>query len=351
MKKFNHWTLAACCLLAFLCGKLCEHIIDIIGWDYINHLTDWVYVVLFVIFTAVYIVYHFWFGKKAEENNSDKVEQAYRFPVGMTVASVSIAAILILSGIIAPLMKGEPGQVDNETITSFYTAFIALCTTFVVGFQIYNSIDLHKKMEKLDAAKLEMEKQLADLRSKLMELDSDKEEFEKEINATQAINKKCEYFNAYSIGTIRYNEAEMNKKEDPKANKRYCWNATRAYFNALRFASEGGQDYREAWESFGNKIWKCIDVLYEVHVTNKHGKNDGDKASVMPSYEDRMRYIEDINKAIEGINEVIENSTYKSMSQNLVRECYSLEDGWNEFLTKFYPNVKQVVRQQTNTHI
>ena len=337
MKKFNPWTLAVCWLLAFLVGKLSEHIINIIGYDYKKccfHLIDWVYVILFVTFTAIYIVYYFGFGKKAESDNSDKVEQSYRLPFALTIASVSLAIILMISGIIAPIMWGKADQVNTEIITNFYTAFIALCTTFVVGFQIYNSIDLNKKMEKLDAAKQEAEKQLDYLNAKLLELDSDKKDLADQIKRTSDINKKCEYFNAYSIGTIRYNEAEMNKKDVPEANKRYCWNAIRAYFNALKFASEGGQNYKEAWESFGkNKIRKCIDLLIEVHNKTDHGKNDGDNTSVMPSYNDRKRYIEDTNTAIKNIK-------FSDLDETLKNEYWDLVVKWNNFLQKFYSDLK-----------
>lgn len=335
MKKINLRTLAACLLIAIFVGVFFEKVLGIMGCEpKCPAQIDWMYVILIILTIVAYFVCAFRFGKKDEEACSDKIDKTYQVPVFLIIASVAIAVIFMISGIIAPVMRGDESQVDSETITNFYTAFIALCTTFVVGFQIYNSLELNKKMEKLDVAKQETEKQLADLKKKLIELDADKLDLEKQVNDAKAINKRCEYFNAYTIGTIRYNEAEMNKKPNPEASKRYCWNAIRAYFNALKFASEGGQDYKEAWESFGqNKISNCIDILIQMHKDYPHGENDGDRDSVMPSYEDRMRYINDTKKAIKGIKT-------SDLDDNLSSELDNLKAKWNTFLKEYYPNLK-----------
>ena len=335
MKKINLRSLAACLLIAIFVGVFFEKVLGIMGCEpKCPAQIDWMYVILIILTIVAYFVCAFRFGKKDEEPCSDKIDKTYQVPVFLIIASVAIAVIFMISGIIAPVMRGDASQVDSETITNFYTAFIALCTTFVVGFQIYNSLELNKKMEKLDVAKQETEKQLADLKKKLMELDADKLDLEKQVNEAKAINKRCEYFNAYTIGTIRYNEAEMNKKPNPEASKRYCWNAIRAYFNALKFASEGGQDYKEAWESFGqNKISNCIDILIQMHKDYPHGENDGDRDSVMPSYEDRMRYINDTKKAIKGIKT-------SDLDDNLSSELDNLKAKWNTFLKEYYPNLK-----------
>lgn len=332
MKKINLRTLAACLLIAIFVGVFFEKVLGIMGCEpKCPAQIDWMYVILIILTIVAYFVCAFRFGKKDEEPCSDKVDKTYQVPVFLIIASVAIAVIFMISGIIAPVMRGDASMVDSETITNFYTAFIALCTTFVVGFQIYNSLELNKKMEKLDVAKQETEKQLADLKKKLIELDADKQDLEKQVSDAKAINKRCEYFNAYTIGIIRYNEAEMNKKPNPEASKRYCWNAIRAYFNALKFASEGGQDYTEAWNSFGcNKIRKCIEVLVEIHENKKHGINDGGNDSVMPSYEDRMRYIEDTNKAID-------NMDFSKLTPEQTSGYWELKGQWENFVDAYYP--------------
>lgn len=303
-----------CCLLEFVCYFL----------------------ILISSGAVIYIIYSLFKDYMAENNNPSEVDKAYRCPLFITIVSTSLVVLAILAGIAAGLTRWNPNSVNEEAITNFYTAFIALCTTFVVGFQIYNSIDLNKKMDKLDVAKRDAEKQLENLKTKLEELDSEKNALQNQIEKMVQLNKKCEYFNAYSIGTIRYNEAEMNEKDDPEATKRYCWNAIRAYFNALKLAASGGQNYEEAWNSFGkNKIVKCLDKLIEIHNRHDYCMDAGDSTSIMPIYKHRVKFIKDTTSYAKDARELIVNS--RIIADFLKDEYCDLASKWNTFIKSYYP--------------
>lgn len=226
---------------------------------------------IFLVFVSVLVIILLVYRAIKPSNNDSVIERQYRFRFGLNVFSMSLSIILIISALIGSTVKLELGKVGSA---DFYTAFIALCTTFVLGFQIYSSIDLNKKIEKLDKEKKRINNQIKELKE---------------------LNKTCEYFNAYSIGTIRYNEAEMNVKDNPEASKRYCWNAFRAYANALKLAAEGGHDFHEAWDSFGaTKMYACLAELNRIHQCNNSGDNDGGPGQIMPCYLDRKRYVKDM---------------------------------------------------------
>lgn len=322
-------------LIAVLLGLSIYGFIELKDYDGISRFPLFTCIQLFLVAICAigYLVYNICQAKNDQENLCI-IERKYTFPIVMTIASLSISVIVILSLLVSSYIKIDPNNVSQEAITNFYTAFIALCTTFVVGFQIYNSIDLNKKMEKLDNAKREVEKQLESLSAKMEELDSDKKGLQDQVHNMTELNKRCEYFNAYSIGTIRYNEAKLNEKLDPEAPKRYCWNAMRAYFNALKLAAEGGQDFEEAWRSFGEtKIRKCLRILEDVHSQYDYGDGTGDDISVMPLYSTRV-------KIIRQINSYIDVTRQQPISSSLMNEYWELVVNWNKFLKSYYPDVK-----------
>ena len=207
------------------------------------------FLVLAAIFLLIYAIFSFYNKHK----NGSVIERTYKLRVFLNIASLSIVVIFILSYLASAFVSLIAGNAPNAT--DFYTAFIALCTTFVVGFQIYNSIDLNKKIEKLDADKKELEEQL------------------KNINR---ITKRCEYFNAYTVGAIRYNDSGAKALSDEGDPKKYCWNAMKAYFNALRLAAEGGQDFRRALDALDGKIRNCIEMLRN-HAANESVGTDENK--------------------------------------------------------------------------
>lgn len=183
--------------------------------------------------------------KSKSELDHASIESKYRFGHFIIVISVSLVVIYILSHIVATIVDFDA---SDEDVANFYTAFIALCTTFVVGFQIYNSLDLNKKIDKLNAEKKSLEEEL------------------KKLNE---VTKQSEYYNAYTIGTIRYGDSGVRSQSSDDRRK-YCWNALRAYFNALRLAAEGGHDFNETFNALAGKIRECINAL-DVSTPNPYG--------------------------------------------------------------------------------
>lgn len=340
--KFNLPHFAMIGLYILLLGILGATVLTQIKhyWDTWYSKMTTIVLILTAVYVIVYLLYNLYSrSKTVVTRNNTTIDGSYRCGVFLNVFSLSISVLLIFAFLTASLIKWDPNTVSSETITNFYTAFIALCTTFVVGFQIYNSVDLNKKMDKLDLAKRELEKELEDLNMKMADMDSAKKHLEKQIETLTDINKTCEYFNAYTVGTIRYNEAEMNEKAEPEASKRYCWNAMRAYFNALRLAAIGGQDFEEAWRSFGrNKIYKCLNQLEIIHTNRDYGVEAGDADSVMPTYVDREKFIKQI------IGYTIETRTLLVNSDKipypLINEYCDLVGKWNRFVKSYYPDIE-----------
>lgn len=271
--------------------------------------------ILTSVFAIVYFIYTRLRGKGNEVKHEDSIiERTYRLRLLLNVASLAVVIIFILSYIVVSLLECE--KMKPEEVTNFYTAFIALCTTFVVGFQIYNSIEMNKKFDEIDAEKRSMQEQIKDLKK---------------------LNQECRYFNAYSIGTIRYNEASMNDKplED---RKRYCWNALRAYFNALSIAAEDGVKFNEAMVSFGKtKMARCIEELDRIHKEYPYSKADGTADSVMPEFDDRIMFIRQIGKYIARTMKLLEASD--KVNEPIKARYESLASAWLSFVDRYYKDL------------
>lgn len=228
-KDLNGIKLIAVVLLAVMT------VAAIVGIIYYDQMSMWpmfasAFFLLVSILTIICLVYMA--CKPGKEDSA--FERQYRFRFGLNVFSLSLCILVLIAVLLSSTVKLHFGEVNA---TDFYTAFIALCTTFVVGFQIYNSIDLNKKIEKLDKEKNLLKKQLKGLNK---------------------ISKECEYYNAYTIGMIHFKEV----KASVEANSKYNWNALRAYFNALRLAAEGGHDFEETFDAIVNsKIVVCMDTI------------------------------------------------------------------------------------------
>ena len=118
---------------------------------------------IFLVFVSVLVIILLVYRAIKPSKNDSVIERQYRFRFGLNVFSMSLCIILLISVLVSSTVKLNSGNVDA---TDFYTAFIALCTTFVVGFQIYSSIDLNKKIEKLDKEKKRINNQIKELKEK-----------------------------------------------------------------------------------------------------------------------------------------------------------------------------------------
>lgn len=275
---------------------------------------------LFAMVVSSYVVIYFIFTMLTQEKISkcSETEKVYHLHSFLNITSLGTVIIAILACITAVLIipyKAE-GTADVQTITNFYTAFIALCTTFVVGFQIYNSIDLNKRINRVEDERMVLEKRIEELKKTTL---------------------KSNYFNAYTIGTIRYNETQLNKK-DEKTQKRYCWNAIRTYFNALKYAARGGHDFGDAMLSFGYKIENCISELNSIHEENnkEHIEPErDDKESIMPSISDRHNYIYETCGYITATRKIIES--VDTIDFGYCGEYMRIVNLWMTFIERYYP--------------
>lgn len=300
-KDLNGIKLIAVVLLAVMT------VAAIVGIIYYDQMSMWpmfasAFFVLVSILTIICLVY---MACKPGKDDS-AFERQYRFRFGLNVFSLSLCILVLIAVLLSSTVKLHFGEVNA---TDFYTAFIALCTTFVVGFQIYNSIDLNKKIDKLDADKKELEEQL------------------KNINK---ITKRCEYFNAYTVGAIRYNDSGA---KDPKTEgnpKKYCWNAMKAYFNALRLAAEGGQDFRRAFEALNGKIQRCIKVLND----NANAESVDPKKKYIYENTEVSTFIATISDYIEKTITAFGNAEH--IDEQTKNEYRNLVKVWNGFKSEIF---------------
>lgn len=272
---------------------------------------------IFAIVVSVYTVGYFIFTLfPAGSKKGLEADRVFRFQSFLNIASLGTVIIAILACVTAVLIipYESDGIADIQTITNFYTAFIALCTTFVVGFQIYNAIDFNKRINRIT---------------------EEREVLEKRIEELNKATITSSYFNAYTVGTIRYNEAQLNAK-DSDITKRYCWNAIRAYFNALRYAAQGGHDFNDAMQSFGvKKIGKCISELISIH--EEYPKTlieKGNDDSIMPSLSDRQIYIYDTYGYITSTLKIME--TDDAIGIAFRGQYIQIVEKWMSFIEKYY---------------
>lgn len=280
-------------------------------------------------------------SKKIYSRRKEKKSPFYYFKVGSNLVSAALSVIIIISVIIAYYdipqetcsLFFKPNNID---VTDFYTSFIALCTTFVVGFQIYNSIIVGNKIEQLD------------------------KEFKTQKEITKQMtyeNLVCKYFNAYTIGMTRYNEIGFDSKQQ---KLRYCWNSIRAYMNALNISAQGGHDFHESISSFGQKkIVKCIDELIEYHklFKDKGYMNKDIDNNFLPSLDDRRKYISDINNYIDEATEYLEECrkcyfkihraivqydtvcNYQYISKEDLDKFNGIAKMWSDFVKEYYADI------------
>lgn len=228
-----------------------------------------------------------------------------------------LVVITILSVMAVPVLDVK---MDGDDVTNFYTAFIALCTTFVVGFQIYNSIELNKKIEDLNARNSELEKKWLERQHALEEESrTQREEFLEEIKTTKRLISKSNYYNAYNLATVRYTLAFADKY---MGDKRLCWNSLRSYFYALRYAAEGGHDFEESLETIGNKIKKCISAL----------SNSDAPVSFRRINLSRSQFIREINATADDTLDILVRENRNSKEVAGYKE---LMNDWHKFLRIF----------------
>lgn len=215
--------------------------------------------------------------------------------------------------IVAAIIAAKVGCIfsnDNVDVTDFYSSFIALCTTFIVGFQIYSSMELNNKIKELDEKNTALE-----LKAKQLE------EMSENLDKKALQNK---YFNAYTIGLTHFNSASSKPK--------YYWNSMRAYCNALRYATEGGHPIQEAFDALCKKMICCLDNIKKNH---ENINNIVEETDNQPAYDVRLIIINEVSSAINAIDINIKDvKNIHSMSYNyqkFSREFFAFINDYNEY--------------------
>lgn len=146
------------------------------------------------------------------------------------IIEVSLVVLLFVSGRIV-----WPNTVD---INAFLGTFVSICTTFIVGFQIWNYIYASDKLKEFEEKKNILTQEIQELKEAKFE---------------------CLYFNAYTIGRMRYQMAKGYHNEEK--DKRNYWNALRAFTNALLYAKAGGHDFEDTYDAISEMVFAAIDSI------------------------------------------------------------------------------------------
>lgn len=229
-----------------------------------------------------------------------------------------LAIVTVVSLALTPFLSIR--EFDSVDITNFYTAFIALCTTFVVGFQIYNSIELNKRIEDLNGKQKQLEEKWLKFNQLEEEEKHRREELMQELNSFRVTALENAYNNAYNNATTRYILAFSDKYMN---DIRLCWNAIRSYFMALKYAAQGRPDFCKTIDVVGPKIIKCINEL---------------KKCKSMDYEQKRRIYAYGADYIDVINEVIFETKVKleeigkSKTVDSAKEYGRLVQRWNIFI-------------------
>lgn len=143
-------------------------------------------------------------------------------------------------------------------------AFIALCATFIVGFQIFQAIEVNRRVAECEAMTLTLKETAEHFKHELTRLKN-------EVETTEVEGK---YFNAYTISLTR----AMQKSDfDVAEDIYYGWNALRAFNNALRYAALGGHSFAHSYNSFGRTIIPhCIKSIKNGYSTDNNWQQIAD---------------------------------------------------------------------------
>lgn len=152
---------------------------------------------------------------------------------------LSVIVLIIEVSLVVYLFVSDrivwPKQVD---INAFLGTFVSICTTFIVGFQIWNYIYASDKLKEFEEKKNILTQEIQELKEAKFE---------------------CLYFNAYTIGRMRYQMAKGYHNEEK--DKRNYWNALRAFTNALLYAKAGGHDFEDTYDAISEMVFAAIDSI------------------------------------------------------------------------------------------
>jgi hypothetical protein len=206
---------------------------------------------------------------------------------------LSPSLIVILAVVIVIVIKAD-GQMDRGDLSDFYSSFIALCTTFIVGFQIYSTMELNERIRDLDNKNQILEKKTRDV----------------DVMSNNLL--ECKYYNAYTIGLTHFYNADTKPK--------YYWNSLRAFCNALKYASKGGHNIEESIDALSKKMQICLDKIKEAH---KNIDNILVCNNDLPEYAKRLNMLTEIEETLNIVNSSLKNRGLASfeMVEKFKKDC------------------------------
>jgi hypothetical protein len=206
---------------------------------------------------------------------------------------LSPTLLVVLAIAIAIIIKADDGM-DSGDLTGFYSSFIALCTTFIVGFQIYSTMELNERIRDLDNKNQILEKKTRDV----------------DVMSNNLL--ECKYYNAYTIGLTHFYNADTKPK--------YYWNSLRAFCNALKYASKGGHNIEESIDALSKKMQICLDKIKEAH---KNIDNILVCNNDLPEYAKRLNMLTEIEETLNIVNSSLKNRGLASfeMVEKFKKDC------------------------------
>ena len=170
-------------------------------------------------------------------NQNEMIMYASKWNKLMIFLSV-IALIIEVSLVVLLFVSGRIVWPNTVDINAFLGTFVSICTTFIVGFQIWNYIYASDKLKEFEEKKNILTQEIQELKEAKFE---------------------CLYFNAYTIGRMRYQMAKGYHNEEK--DKRNYWNALRAFTNALLYAKAGGHDFEDTYDAISEMVFAAIDSI------------------------------------------------------------------------------------------
>ena len=203
-------------------------------------------------------------------NQNEKIMYASKWNKWMIIRS-GIFLIIEVSLVVYLLVSVKIKWPDEVDINAYLGTFVSICTTFIVGFQIWNYISASEKLK---------------------EFEEEKNILTQEIQELKEAKFECLYFNAYTIGRMRYQMAEgyHNKEKD----KRNYWNALRAFTNALLYAKAGGHNFEDTYDAISKMVFTAIDSISqnEGYMIEYFDDEDSKLLIMMETINDNMQEIQ-----------------------------------------------------------
>ena len=221
------------------------------------------------------------------------------------MAILFVVLIIEVCLVVYLLVSDRIAWPNNVEICGFEGTFLSICTTFIVGFQIWNYISASDKLKELEEKKNILTQEIQELKEAKLE---------------------CRYYNAYTIGCIRYQMAKNFHKEKDKRN---YWNALRAFTKALLYAKDGGHDFESSYNAISKKVSDAINSISgKEDYMIEYFDADSNLLIMMETINDNMQEIQMyIKEKYTHIPKYADFSKYMKKWKSIYTSILQIEDG------------------------